>query len=62
MNGQHKGDMVPLSQLRAFTHLIPHYGASADPRLISFNSFKYSSEFYLNKYFNKDTYLCLSSA
>ena len=62
MNGQHKGDVVPLGQLRAFAHLIPCYGASADPHLMSFNSFKHSSKFYLNKYFNKDIYLCLSSA
>ena len=62
MNGQCKGDVVPLGQLRAFVHLIPCYGASADPCLTSFNFFKHSSEFYHNKYFDKDPYLCLSSA
>ena len=60
-NGQHLGDVVPLCQVWAFAHLIPHYGASVNPRLTVHNSFEHSTEFYLNKYFDKDTYLCHSS-
>jgi hypothetical protein len=60
MNGQRKGDVIPLAQVRSFAHLIPWFGASADPHLTAFNSFEHSTEFYLNIYFEKDTYLSLS--
>ena len=30
-NGQCLGDIIPLCQVQAFAHLIPCYGASADP-------------------------------
>jgi hypothetical protein len=59
-NGQRIGDVIPLRQVRAFAHLIPRYGASADTRLTAWNSFEHSSEFYLNKYFDKDTFFSLS--
>ncbi|KAN0078264.1 hypothetical protein V8E55_010321 [Tylopilus felleus] len=60
-NGHHKGDVIPLAQIRAFAHLIPRFGASTDPCLTTFNSFEHSTEFYLNKYFSKDTSLSVCS-
>jgi hypothetical protein len=60
-NGMRQGDIIPVAQIRAYAHLVPRYGASADPRLTSQNSFEHSTEFYLNKYFDKDTYLSLSA-
>ena len=61
-NGQCLGDIIPLCQVWAFAHLIPRYGASVDPRLTAHNSLEHSTECYLNKYFDKDTYLCHSSS
>lgn len=58
--GQRLGDVTPLSQVRAFAHLIPRFGPSADSRLTACNSFEHSTEFYLNKYFDKNTYYALS--
>ncbi|KIO02103.1 hypothetical protein M404DRAFT_28061 [Pisolithus tinctorius Marx 270] len=59
-NGQHLGNVIPLSQVRAFAHLIPRFGQTADNRLTAYNSFKHSSEFYLNKYFDNNMYFALS--
>ena len=59
-NSQCLGDIVPVSQLRAFVHLIPRFGPTADHRLTQYNSMELSNEFYLNKYFDKNTYFPLS--
>ncbi|KAF8425394.1 hypothetical protein L210DRAFT_3653181 [Boletus edulis BED1] len=59
-SGERLGDVVPLSQVRAFAHLIPRFGATADTRLTAYNSFEHSTEFYLNKYFDKNTYFALT--
>jgi hypothetical protein len=59
-NGAPVGDIVPLSQLRAFIHLIPQLGHPADARLTKANSTHYHSSFFLNKYFDKQIYAALS--
>ena len=59
-NGEHLGEVIPLNQIRVFAHLIPRFRMDADPRLTAFNSLEYSTEFYLNKYFDKNTYIALS--
>ncbi|KAF8425727.1 hypothetical protein L210DRAFT_3421137 [Boletus edulis BED1] len=59
-SGERLGDVVPLSQVRVFAHLIPRFGATADTRLTAYNSFEHSTEFYLNKYFDKNTYFALT--
>ena len=51
--GQRLGNVIPLSQVQAFAHLIPCFGPTADTRLTVYNLFEHSSEFYLNKYFDK---------
>lgn len=56
------GDIIPLSQLRALADLIPRFGAKADPRLTKQTSLAYSTEFWLNKYFDKQTYFALTLA
>jgi hypothetical protein len=58
--GQRLGDVVPLNQVRAFAHLIPRFGTAADTRLTAYNSFEHSTEYYLNKYFDKNTYFVLT--
>ena len=55
-NGSHLGDIIPLSQARIPAPLVPWYGIQADPRLTSRNSLEYSTEFYLNHFFDKELY------
>ena len=50
------GDIVPISQIRTAAPLIPRYGSRADPKLTSRNSMEFSTEFFLNKYFDKNLY------
>lgn len=53
------GDIVPLSRLRLPVDLIPLCGKKADTRLTSRNSSEYTSEFLLNKYWDKETFASL---
>ena len=55
-DGTRLGDVVPLSQLRIPSPLIPRYGIRADPRLTAQNSSEYSTEFHLNHFFDKELY------
>ena len=55
------GDILPLDQLRSYTHIILKFGKKADPQLTSFNSLHFSDTFYLNKYFNKDFFYAVST-
>ena len=55
-NGTRLGDVVPLSQARIPAPLVPRYGVRADPKLTSRNSLEYSTEFYLNRFFDKELY------
>ncbi|KAF8817000.1 hypothetical protein BYT27DRAFT_7325734 [Phlegmacium glaucopus] len=54
------GDILPLQQVRASVDLTPCFGNVANHHLTKYNSFSYCSEFWLNKYFNKELYLALS--
>jgi hypothetical protein len=55
-NGTRMGDIIPLSEIRIGTPLIPRYGPQADPKLTSRNSMEFSTEFFLNKFFDKELY------
>jgi hypothetical protein len=59
-NGERIGDVVPLDQIRALVDLAPRFGAKADSRLTSGTSIAYSTEFWLNKYFDKELFYALS--
>ncbi|KAH7917007.1 hypothetical protein BV22DRAFT_1052756, partial [Leucogyrophana mollusca] len=61
-NGQPMGDIIPLKQLRSLVQLIPRFRSNADARLKSTNVMKYSSTFYLNKFFSKELYYALSNS
>ncbi|KAF8189057.1 hypothetical protein BJ912DRAFT_850916 [Pholiota molesta] len=54
------GDIIPLSQIRTLVDRIPCFGAEADRRLTSQNSTTYSSEYFLNKYFDKEMFWALN--
>jgi hypothetical protein len=53
------GDVVPLDQIRALIDLVPRFGAEADKRLTRGTTLEYSSEFWLNKYFDKELFYAL---
>ena len=55
-NGSRLGDVVPLLQARIPAPVVPRYGVRADPKLSSRNSLEYSTEFYLNSFFDKELY------
>lgn len=59
-NGSRLGDVIPLSQARIPAPLVPRYGVRADPKLTSRNSLEYSTEFYLNSFFDKELYYFMS--
>ncbi|KAG1899089.1 uncharacterized protein F5891DRAFT_1129043 [Suillus fuscotomentosus] len=60
-NGTHMGDVVPVSQLRAPVNLVPHFGAIADMRLTAYNSLEHASEFWLNHFWDKNTFFSFIS-
>ena len=56
------GDIIPLSHCRMPIQLVPRFGTKADRRLTSRNSMEWSQEFFLNAYFDKDTFRYLQSS
>ncbi|CAA7259005.1 unnamed protein product [Cyclocybe aegerita] len=58
-NGELIGDVVPLCQLRALADVSPRLGQKADRKFTKQNSLHYSTEFWLNKYFDKETFYAL---
>lgn len=56
------GDIIPLTQLHALADVIPRFYAQADSWLTKQTSLAYSMEFWLNKYFNKETFFALDQA
>jgi hypothetical protein len=59
LDGTIIGGIIPLSQIRALVDLVPRFGAQADRRLTKENSLEYSTEFFLNKYFDKEFFFAL---
>ena len=55
------GDIIPLNQLRALVELTPRFGKQADRRFEKTNSLEYGTEYWLNKYFDKDLFFALSN-
>ena len=58
-NGERLRDIIPVSQLRSYINLIPRFGTVVDPCLTEFNSLEHCQEFFLNRYFNKNTMFAL---
>ena len=58
-DGSLLGNIVPLNQLHSLVSLIPCFRKKADSRLTKTNSFAFSTEFWLNKYFTKEMYYAL---
>lgn len=60
-SGDRIGDIVPIRQIRDLVELIPRFGKKANRRYTCYNSLEFASEFWLNKYFNKELFLALGS-
>ncbi|KAG1820808.1 hypothetical protein DFJ58DRAFT_673237, partial [Suillus subalutaceus] len=58
-NNEKIGDVIPVTQIVAPVHLIPHFGRKADPRLTMQSSINHTTEFYLNKFWNKELFFAL---
>ncbi|KAG1768243.1 hypothetical protein EV702DRAFT_979542, partial [Suillus placidus] len=59
-NGIQMGDIIPVSQLRVSVNLIPHFGAAADKHLTPYDSMEHATEFWLNLFWDKNTFFTLS--
>ncbi|KAG1717311.1 hypothetical protein EDB19DRAFT_1654258 [Suillus lakei] len=59
-NGTWMGNIIPVSQLQAPVHLVPHFGATADTRLTAYNSMEHTREFWLNYFWDKHSFFALS--
>ena len=53
------GDVVPLAQLRTLVDLVPCFGKEASRQLAKETILDYSSEFWLNKYLEKELFYAL---
>ena len=60
-NGSRMGDIIPVSQLRSPVHLVPRFGATADTRFTAYNSMEHASEFWLNYFWDKNSFFALSA-
>ena len=58
--GEEAADIIPLDQLRSLADVAPRFGEKADPRFTNTNSSTYATQFWLNKYFNKELFYALS--
>jgi hypothetical protein len=58
-NGGLIGDIVPFNQIRALVDITPRFELRADPLLTKGSSSALSSEFWLNKYFDKELFFAL---
>ncbi|KAG2137455.1 uncharacterized protein EDB93DRAFT_1091268, partial [Suillus bovinus] len=58
-NGTRIGDIIPVTQLRVPVNIVPRFGSNADNHLTLYNSIKYSSEFWLNRYWDKNMFFPL---
>lgn len=56
------GSILPLQQIQSMVNLVPRFGKKADWCLTKTNSLAYSTEFWLNKYFDKELFYALESA
>ena len=61
-NGTSISGIVPLQQVHSLVNLIPQFGDKADRQLKKANSFAYSREFWLNKYFDKEFFYALDNS
>ncbi|KAG2151769.1 hypothetical protein BD769DRAFT_1341691, partial [Suillus cothurnatus] len=54
------GDIIPVTQFRVPINIVPHFGSNADNCLTPYNSIEHLSEFWLNRYWDKNMFFPLS--
>ncbi|KAG9309220.1 hypothetical protein JVU11DRAFT_10937 [Chiua virens] len=59
-NGEYLGDVIPLSQLQSPAQLVLCFNKSMNKHFSSRNSHAIADEFWLNKYWDKETFYMLS--
>jgi len=59
-DGSILGDIIPLGHVRTLVDLVPRFGPIAEKRLTKETSLESSSEFWLNKYLDKENFYALS--
>ena len=59
-NGTRVGEVIPLCYIRSPAHTIPHFRKEANPWLTLHTSYESSNEFWLNKYWSKESFYTLS--
>lgn len=60
-DGTRRGDIIPLTRIRAAVDLVPRFMGEADPRLTKETSIAYSNEFLLNHFFDRQIYYSLAT-
>lgn len=55
------GDILPLDQLRALVELTPRFGKQADRRFDKTNNLEYGTEYWVDKYFDKELFFALNN-
>ncbi|KAG6381471.1 hypothetical protein JVT61DRAFT_44 [Boletus reticuloceps] len=58
-DGSRIGEVISLTQICLPTHIIPCFGKAANPHLHSHNSYELLTDFWLNKYWNKQFFYSL---
>ena len=61
MNKDPMGDIIPLDQLRSLVELTPRFGKQADRCFEKTNSLEYGTEYWLDKYFDKEIFFALNN-
>ena len=59
-NSDLKGEIVPLECLCSLLQVTPVFGQAVDKKLTQETSLEYSSQFWINKYFDKELYYALT--
>ncbi|KAG1807769.1 uncharacterized protein BJ212DRAFT_1535057 [Suillus subaureus] len=59
LNGTWIGDIIPVTQFRVPINIVPCFGSKADNHLTLYNSIEHLSEFWLNRYWDKNTFFPL---
>jgi len=59
---EHVGEVIPLTHIHSPAHLVPNFGQEAHSHLTCLSSYKFSNEFWLDKYWTKEFYYVLSPA
>jgi len=59
-NDQKIGDIVPLEQIQALADVTPRFGATANRQLTKETSLIFSTEFWLNKYFDREFFYSMT--